>query len=292
MVDAARSPTPGRELALRGATGERRRAGRLGAVLPSRSARPTPGRCAACVRAEAARTRQIAQSDARDRGIDHLATSAACPAVPAAAPGIVCSRQMRAAAILLLALVLATAAAAARSVGTPGDDRLVGTAKADMILGLAGRDRIAGGPGADFVHPGPGRDTVDTGPATTASRPSTTAHATSFAAARGADLVNADLADSVARDCELVGRRPLARPVHEPGEPARDAGRARQLHGRPPDRRDVPGRAPLRRRGDEHRLLHLARRRQHVAQRAAPGADHGEPARGSAHARERPGRRV
>jgi len=141
---------------------------------------------------------------------------------------------MRAAAILLLALVLATAAAAARSVGTPRNDRLVGTAKADTILGLAGRDRIAGGPGADFLVPGPGRDTVVAGArgveaqSTVTFRPA--AHGAEGARIRlgagadrafvlnglrdvvacgaGRDRVVGDRFDAVARDCELVARAP------------------------------------------------------------------------------------
>ena len=50
-------------------------AGRLGAALPSRSARSDAGRYAACVRAEPAWTRRIAHQDSRDRGIDHLVSS-------------------------------------------------------------------------------------------------------------------------------------------------------------------------------------------------------------------------
>lgn len=123
---------------------------------------------------------------------------------------------MRAAAILLLGLVLAAAAPAARSVGTPGNDRLVGTAKADTILGLAGRDRIQGGPGADFVHPGPGRDTVETGPGDDRVAAQYDGSRDVVRCGPGADLVNADLADSVARDCEHVGRRLSRDPYRNP----------------------------------------------------------------------------
>ena len=120
---------------------------------------------------------------------------------------------MRVAASSSVALVV-TAASAARS-SAPGDDRLVGTARADTILGLEGRDRILGGAGSDFLtgaraatrrgrrradrvvaqYDGD-RDVVRCGP--------------------GADLVNADLADSVARDCELVGRRLSRDPYTNP----------------------------------------------------------------------------
>jgi len=123
---------------------------------------------------------------------------------------------MRAAAILLLALVLATAAAAARSVGTPRNDRLVGTAKADTILGLAGRDRIAGGPGADFLVPGPGRDTVEAGPGDDRVVAQYDGARDVVRCGAGSDLVNADLADSVARDCELVARRLSRDPYTNP----------------------------------------------------------------------------
>ena len=123
---------------------------------------------------------------------------------------------MRAAAILLLALVLATAAAAARSVGTAGNDRLVGTAKADTILGLAGRDRIQGGPGADLLVPGPGRDSVEAGPGDDRVVAQYDGARDVVRCGAGFDLVNTDLADSVARDCELVGRRLSRDPYTNP----------------------------------------------------------------------------
>lgn len=123
---------------------------------------------------------------------------------------------MRAAALLLLALVVASAASAARSVGTPGDDRLVGTATADTIFGLAGRDRIEGGRGADFVHPGPGRDTVEAGAGDDRVAAQYDGARDVVRCGPGADLVNADLADSVARDCELVGLRLSRDPYTNP----------------------------------------------------------------------------
>jgi hypothetical protein len=123
---------------------------------------------------------------------------------------------MRATAILLLALALANVASAARSVGTPGNDRLVGTARADTILGLEGRDRIVGGAGADFLHGGPGRDTFDAGPGADRVVAQYDGDRDSVRCGPGADLVNADLADSVARDCELVGRRLSRDPYTNP----------------------------------------------------------------------------
>jgi RTX calcium-binding nonapeptide repeat (4 copies) len=123
---------------------------------------------------------------------------------------------MRAASLLLLALVVTSAASAARSVGTPGDDRLVGTATADTIFGLAGRDRIEGGRGADFVHPGPGRDTVEAGAGDDRVAAQYDGARDVVRCGPGADLVNADLADSVARDCELVGLRLSRDPYTNP----------------------------------------------------------------------------
>ena len=114
---------------------------------------------------------------------------------------------MRVVATLAAALVLAGAASGARVLGTNGADRLVGTARADSISGLGGRDRLVGAAGPDFLHGGPGRDSLDAGPG--ADRVAAT-----YDGARdlvrcgpGADVVNADLVDSVAADCELVSRR-------------------------------------------------------------------------------------
>ncbi len=115
---------------------------------------------------------------------------------------------MRIVSLVLVGLLLGAAVAGARTVtGTPRSDRLVGTPRADDIRGLAGNDQLLGGGGADFLQGGPGRDTHDAGPGDDLI-------ATSYDAARdnvrcgpGADVVNADLADTIARDCELVGRR-------------------------------------------------------------------------------------
>ncbi len=115
---------------------------------------------------------------------------------------------MRLAALALVLFFLVGTAASARLVtGTPRNDRLTGTPRADVMRGLAGRDLLLGGAGADFLQGGPGADRVDAGPGSDLV-------AISYDGARdvarcgpGADVVNADLPDRVARDCELVGRR-------------------------------------------------------------------------------------
>ena len=82
-----------------------------------------------------------------------------------------------------------------------------GTPRADVLRGLAGGDVLVAGPGRDFLDGGPGRDTHDAGAGADLI-------ATSYDGARdvvrcgaGVDVVNADLPDTVTRDCELVGRR-------------------------------------------------------------------------------------
>jgi hypothetical protein len=123
---------------------------------------------------------------------------------------------MRLAGALSIALVLVGSASAARIVGTPGDDRLVGTARTDTIVGREGRDRLLGGPGADFLHGGPGRDVVDAGAGADRVVVQYDGARDTVRCGAGADLVNADLADAVAADCELVGRRLSRDPYTDP----------------------------------------------------------------------------
>jgi len=114
---------------------------------------------------------------------------------------------MRIAASLAVLLVLAGAAQAARIVGTGANDRLVGTARADTLLGRGGRDRLLGNGGTDFLSGGPGRDTTDGGPGADRIAVEYDGARDVVRCGAGADIVNADLNDAVARDCELVGRR-------------------------------------------------------------------------------------
>jgi RTX calcium-binding nonapeptide repeat (4 copies) len=120
---------------------------------------------------------------------------------------IVSVGSMRILAALALALVLAGAAQAARIVGTAGGDRLLGTARADTILGSGGRDRLQGRSGADFLHGGAGRDQVDAGAGADRVAVQYDGSADRVRCGPGVDVVNADLPDNVASDCELVSRR-------------------------------------------------------------------------------------
>jgi RTX calcium-binding nonapeptide repeat (4 copies) len=114
---------------------------------------------------------------------------------------------MRVVAILSAALVLAGAASAARITGTEGADRLTGTARSDTIFAKGGRDRIASGSGPDFLHGGTGRDALLSGPGADRVAASYDGARDTVRCGRGVDVVNADLLDSVAADCELVSRR-------------------------------------------------------------------------------------
>jgi BNR repeat protein/hemolysin type calcium-binding protein len=124
---------------------------------------------------------------------------------------------MRLVGALLASLLLAGTAAAARIVGTSGNDLLAGTPQADTILGREGRDRLIGGVGGDFLHGGPGKDLIDGGPGSDRVVVQYDGARDSVRCGPGADVVNADLSDTVAADCELVGRR-LSRDPHQDPE--------------------------------------------------------------------------
>ena len=125
---------------------------------------------------------------------------------------------MRVLALVLVGLLLAVAAAGARSVtGTPRSDRLVGTPRADLIRGLGGNDALLGGSGADFLQGGPGRDTHDAGPGNDLIASSYDGARDVVRCGTGLDVVNADLPDTVASDCELVGRRLSRDPYRSDG---------------------------------------------------------------------------
>ena len=176
--------------------------------------------------------------------------------------------------------------------GTARNDRLVGTPSADVIRGLAGNDQLLGRGGADFLQGGPGRDTVDAGAGSDLVAVSYDGARDTTRCGSGLDVVNADLTDAVARDCELVGRRLSRDPLPEHGRAARDRGRAGQLHVRADDRRDLPGRPTRRRSGDERRLRGDDRRRCDVAQRAPTRPDRRERPCRTESTRERSGRRL
>jgi hypothetical protein len=114
-------------------------------------------------------------------------------------------RILGAAAVSLVALVLLGAAGGAMVTGTPGPDRLVGTAGPDVIRARGGDDTIDARDGADLLDAGTGSDRVGAGGG--ADRVVSSGDgADTVACGAGRDLVNADLADRVANDCEIVTR--------------------------------------------------------------------------------------
>jgi RTX calcium-binding nonapeptide repeat (4 copies) len=115
---------------------------------------------------------------------------------------------MRLLPLLVVGLLLAAGVAGARVVtGTPGNDRLLGTPRADVLRGLGGSDRLVAGRGTDLLHGGAGRDTYDAGPGDDLVAASYDGARDVVRCGAGLDVVNADLVDAVARDCEVVGRR-------------------------------------------------------------------------------------
>jgi hypothetical protein len=125
-------------------------------------------------------------------------------------------KSMRVAGVALLALLVVGAASAHSVTGTARGDRLVGTPRADVIRGLAGNDRLIGRGSGDFLQGGPGRDAVDGGSGADRVAVSYDGARDSVRCGPGVDIVNADLTDAVARDCELVGRRLSRDPYQDP----------------------------------------------------------------------------
>ena len=124
---------------------------------------------------------------------------------------------MRLAVLTLAVLLVAAGAAGARVVvGTNGNDRLVGTAKADTISGRGGKDVILAGAGPDSVVAGAGRDSVDAGAGNDLVAIEYDGARDTVRCGRGLDTVTADLVDTVATDCELVGRRLSRDPYTNP----------------------------------------------------------------------------
>jgi len=102
---------------------------------------------------------------------------------------------MRTLLAVALVLVVAGSAGAATIQGTKRGERIAGTPRADGILARGGADRITAGAGDDRIavqYDG----AVDT-----------------VACGLGRDVVNADLADRVISDCEVVSRR-LSRDIY------------------------------------------------------------------------------
>jgi len=124
---------------------------------------------------------------------------------------------MRIALLVLAGLALAAGVAGARTItGTPRNDVLVGTPRPDTIRGLAGNDRLLGGGGADYLNGGPGRDVVDAGSGSDRISVEYDGARDAVGCGRGDDVVNADLLDTVAANCELVGRRLSRDPYSSP----------------------------------------------------------------------------
>jgi hypothetical protein len=107
-------------------------------------------------------------------------------------------RSLIAGVTLSVVLAAASSASAGSIVGTPGADVLRGTQRADLILGKAGDDQLYGLGANDVLTGGPGIDR--------------------FFCGRGRDVVNAQVGETVSRDCEVV-RRATAPPTVAPAPP-------------------------------------------------------------------------
>ena len=111
------------------------------------------------------------------------------------------ARRLRGTTIALGALLMlaATSALAANIVGTARNDLLRGTPAADRISGGRGNDRLFGLGGNDVLTGGPGVDRFDCG--------------------AGRDVANAQVGESVARNCEVVRRSAVSQPAPPPPSP-------------------------------------------------------------------------
>ncbi len=111
------------------------------------------------------------------------------------------------AALTLLFLAGPAGVLAATIKGTSRADRLVGTPNADAIDGGAGNDTILGRGGNDLLIGGPGRDAIFGGAANDSIAANGDGARDTISCGPGNDIVNADAADSVARDCEVTSRQ-------------------------------------------------------------------------------------
>jgi hypothetical protein len=116
-------------------------------------------------------------------------------------------RLRLAVALSALAAVAPTAALAAHLTGTPRADRLVGSAGADTIDGRAGNDVLDGLGGNDLLIGGLGRDRLSGGRGDDSLAANGDGARDTVACGPGQDIVDADLADSVAKDCEVLSRQ-------------------------------------------------------------------------------------
>jgi hypothetical protein len=98
-------------------------------------------------------------------------------------------------------------ASAATVTGTSRGDVLRGTPRADVLDGLAGRDTISGLAGADVVLGGAGRDVLDAGDGNDRIPAHGDGLRDTIRCGAGRDIVTADAADVVRRDCEVVSRQ-------------------------------------------------------------------------------------
>jgi hypothetical protein len=112
-------------------------------------------------------------------------------------------------AALLVAMGLTGIEAAGGAIirGTPGPDRLRGTGGPDELYGRGGSDTLDGRAGNDLLDGGPGRDQLFGSAGDDWFAVSGDGRADTVRCGGGLDVVNADLADPVAADCDVVSRQ-------------------------------------------------------------------------------------
>jgi RTX calcium-binding nonapeptide repeat (4 copies) len=109
---------------------------------------------------------------------------------------------------LLVAFATSGGAALAATIsGTDRSDRLTGTPRPDRIFGHAGGDTLSGLGGDDLLDGGLGRDALKGGAGNDRLWTAQDGARDSVACGSGRDLVDAELADTVAADCETVVRQ-------------------------------------------------------------------------------------
>lgn len=116
-------------------------------------------------------------------------------------------RPLIAAVLIVMGLSGIESAGGAIIVGTSGPDRLSGTSRADQLYGLGGNDRLQGRAAGDLLDGGPGRDRLSGGGGADGLVSSGDRRPDTLVCGSARDLVNADLQDRVAADCEIVSRQ-------------------------------------------------------------------------------------